>query len=103
MSFFIFTYLKDGLQWLGRTFDLDFAVSEEKLLLGHVFFAPVGLNKDFLGHNVSSNGLVFRWAQGPTNLLFWASPHKNHYYNFSSIFLKFKHYHYPHFNTPCFN
>ena len=43
---FLFAYSGDVLQWLGRTFDLDFAVSEEELLLGHVLFAPVGLNKD---------------------------------------------------------
>ena len=36
---FLFTCLEDGLWWLGRTFDQDFAVSEEKLLLGHVLFA----------------------------------------------------------------
>ena len=59
---FLFTYLEDGLQWLGRTFDPDFAMSEEKLLLGHVLFAPVGLNKDCLGHDVSSDGLVLRRA-----------------------------------------
>ena len=53
---FLFTYLEGRLQWLGRTFDLDFAVSEEELLLGHVFFALVGLNKDCLGHDVSSDG-----------------------------------------------
>ena len=53
---FLFTYLGDGLQWLGRTIDLDFAVSEEKLLLEHVLFAPVGLNKDCLGHDVSLDG-----------------------------------------------
>ena len=35
---FLFTYLEGRLQWLGRTFDLDFAVSEEELLLGHVFY-----------------------------------------------------------------
>ena len=55
---FLFTYLGDGLQWLGRTIDLDFAVSEEELLLGHVLFALVGLNKDCLGHDVSSEELV---------------------------------------------
>ena len=54
---FLFTYL-DGLQWLGRTFDPDFAMSEEELLLGRVLFAPVGLNKDCLGRDVSSDGLV---------------------------------------------
>ena len=43
---FLFTYLEGGLQWLGRTFDLDFTMSEEELLLGQVLFAPVGLNKD---------------------------------------------------------
>ena len=72
-----FTYLEDGLQWLGRTFDPDFTMSEEELLLRHVFFAPVGLNKDFLGHDVSSDGLVLGRAQGPTSLLFWASPHNS--------------------------
>ena len=56
--FFLFTYLEDGLQWLGRTFVLDFAVSEEELLLGHVLFAPMGLNKDCLGHDISSEELV---------------------------------------------
>ena len=55
---FIFTYLEDGLQWFGCTFDPDFAVSEEKLLLEHVPFAPMGLYEDFLGHDVSSDGLV---------------------------------------------
>ena len=55
---FFFTYLGDGLQWLGHTFDLDFVVSEEELLLGHVLFAPVSLNKDFLDHDVSSEELV---------------------------------------------
>ena len=44
--FFLFTYLEGGLQWFGCTFDLDFIVSEEELLLGHVLFALVGLNKD---------------------------------------------------------
>ena len=43
---FLFTYLVGGLQWLGRTFDPDFARSEEEFLLGHVLFASVGLNKD---------------------------------------------------------
>ena len=42
---FLFAYSGDGLQWLGRTFDLDFAVSEEEFL-EHVLFASVGLNKD---------------------------------------------------------
>ena len=55
---FLFTYLGDGLQCLGRTLDMDFAVSEEELLLGRVLFAPVGLNKDCLGHDVSSEELV---------------------------------------------
>ena len=59
---FIFTYLVGGLQWLGRTFDPDFAMSEEELLLGHVLFALVGLNKDFLGHDISSDGLVLERA-----------------------------------------
>ena len=59
---FFFTYLGDGLQWLGHTFDLDFEVSEEELLLGHVLFAPVGLNKDCLGHDVSSEELVLGQA-----------------------------------------
>ena len=54
----LFTYLGNGLQWLGHTFDPDFAMSKEELLLGHVLFAPVGLNKDCLGHDVSSDGLV---------------------------------------------
>ena len=67
---FPFTYLEGGLQWLGRTFDLDFVVSEKELLLGHVLFAPVGLNKDCLGHGVSSDELVLGRAWGPTNLLF---------------------------------
>ena len=57
-----FTYLGDGLQWLGRTFDLDFEVSEEELLIGHVLFAPVGLNKDCLSHDVSSEELVLGQA-----------------------------------------
>ena len=43
---FPFMYLEGGLQWFGRTFDLDFVVSEEELLLGHVLFVLVGLNKD---------------------------------------------------------
>ena len=43
---FLFTCLEGGLQQLGRTFDLDFGMSEEELLLGHVLFHPVGLNKD---------------------------------------------------------
>ena len=43
---FLFTYLEDGLQWLGRIFDPDFTMSEEELLLGRVLFAPVGLSKD---------------------------------------------------------
>ena len=56
-----FTYLEDGLQWLGRTFDPDFAMSKEELLLGHVLFAPVGLNKDsgprrLLGQNGPQTG-----------------------------------------------
>ena len=54
----LFTYLGNGLQWLGRTFDPDFAMSKEELLLGHVLFAPVGLNKDCLGHDVSLEELV---------------------------------------------
>ena len=33
-------------------------MSEEKLLLRHVLFAPVGLNKDCLGLDVSLDGLV---------------------------------------------
>ena len=74
---FFFTCLEDGLQWLGRTFDPDFAMSEEELLLGHVFFVSVGLNKDCLGHDVSSDGLVLGWAQDPTSLLFWAGPHSD--------------------------
>ena len=40
---FFFAYSGDGLQWLGRTFNLDFAVSEEEFLLGHILFAPMGL------------------------------------------------------------
>ena len=67
---FFFTCLEDGLQWLGRTFDLDFAMSEEELLLEHVFFVSVDLNKDCLGHDVSSDGLVLEWAQGLASLLF---------------------------------
>ena len=55
---FRFAYLEGGLQWLGCTFDLDFAVSEEELLLRHVLFAPVGLNEDCLGHDISSDELV---------------------------------------------
>ena len=74
---FLFTYLEDGLQWLGRIFDPDFTMSEEELLLGHVLFALVGLNKDFLGHDVCSDGLVLGRAQGPANLLFWAGPHNS--------------------------
>ena len=31
-------------------------MSEEELLLGHVLFAPMGLNKDCLSHGVSSDG-----------------------------------------------
>ena len=72
-----FTCLEDGLQWLGRTFDLDFTMSEKELLIGHIFFAPVGLNKDCLGHDVSSDGLVLERAQGPASLLFWAGPHNS--------------------------
>ena len=53
---FLFTYLEEGLQWLGCTFAPGFAVSEEKLLLGHVLFAPVDLNKNCLGHADSSDG-----------------------------------------------
>ena len=53
---FFFICVEDELQWLGRAFDLVFVMSEEELLLGHVFFAPVGLNKDYLGHNFSSDG-----------------------------------------------
>ena len=41
---FFFMCLEDELQWLGPAFDPDFAMSEEELLLGHVFFAPLGLN-----------------------------------------------------------
>ena len=52
-------------------------MSEEELLLGHVLFAPVGLNKDFLDHDASLDGQVLGWAQGPANLLFWAGPHNN--------------------------
>ena len=74
---FLFTYLEGGLQWLGRTFDLDFTMSEEELLLGHVLFAPVGLNKDYLGHDISSDGLVLGRAQGLANLLFWTGPHRH--------------------------
>ena len=62
----LFMYLEDGLQWLGRAFDLDLAVSEEKLLLGHVLFAPVGLNKYCLGHDISSDGLRSRTGLGPS-------------------------------------
>ena len=50
-------------------------MSEEELLLGHVFFAPMGLNKDCLGHDFSSDGRLLGWAQGPASLLFWAGPH----------------------------
>ena len=32
--------------------------SEEELLLGHILFAPVGLNKDCLSHDVSWEELV---------------------------------------------
>ena len=62
-----------------------FLVSEEKLLLGNVFFALVGLNKDCLSHAVSSDGLRPRTGLGPS-LLFWAGPHRclglmiNNYY-----------------------
>ena len=35
---FFFTCLEDVLQWLGRTFDPDFAMSEKELLLMLVFF-----------------------------------------------------------------
>ena len=76
---FFFTCLEDGLQWLGRTFDSDFAMFEEEFLLGHVFIAPMGLNKDYLGHDISSGGIVLGRAQGPASLLFWASPHKSYY------------------------
>ena len=31
----LFTYLGNGLQWLGHTFDPDFAMFEEEFLLGH--------------------------------------------------------------------
>ena len=54
----LFTYLENGLQWLGRTFDPDFAMSEEELLLGHFFFVSVGLNKDCTGHDVSPDVLI---------------------------------------------
>ena len=74
---FLFAYSGDGLQWLGHTFDTDFAMFEEELLLGHVLLAPVGLNKDCLGHDVSSDGLVLGRAQGPANLLFWTGPHRH--------------------------
>ena len=74
---FFFTCLEDGLQWLGRTFGPNFATSEEELLLGHVFFASVGLNKDCLGHDVFSDGLVLGRAQGPASLLFWVGPHNS--------------------------
>ena len=74
---FLFTYLVGGLQWLGHTFDTDFAMFKEELLLGHVLLAPVGLNKDCLGHDVSSDGLVLGRAQGPANLLFWTGPHRH--------------------------
>ena len=53
---FFLTCLENGLQWLRRTFDPDFAMSEEELLLGHFFFVSVGLNKDCPGHDVSSDG-----------------------------------------------
>ena len=74
---FLFAYSGDGLQWLGRTFNPNFAMSEEELLLGHVFFAPMGLNKDCLSHDVSSDGLVLGRDQGPASLLFWAGPHNS--------------------------
>ena len=61
----------------GRTFDPDFAMFKEELLLGHVLFAPVGLNEDCLGHDVSSDELVLGRAEGPTSLLFWAGPYTN--------------------------
>ena len=35
---------------------LEFALAKKKLLLRHVLFAPVGLNKDCLGHAESSDG-----------------------------------------------
>ena len=57
-------------------------MSEEELLLGHVFFAPVGLNKDCLGHDISSDGLILGRAQGPVSLLFWAGPHKEYFGSF---------------------
>ena len=63
---FLFTYLEDGLWWLGCTFAPDFAVSEEKLLLGHVLFALVGLNKDCLGHADSLDKLCPRTSLGPS-------------------------------------
>ena len=53
---FLFTCLEDELQWVGCTFDPDFAMYEEELLLRHVSFALVGLNKDCLGHDFSSDG-----------------------------------------------
>ena len=62
---FLFTYLEDGLKWLGCTFAPDFTVSEEKLLLRHVLFAPVSLNKDYLGHAGSSDGLSPQTGLGP--------------------------------------
>ena len=40
---FLFAYSGNGLQWLRRTFDLDFAVSEEESLIGHILLALVGL------------------------------------------------------------
>ena len=45
-------------------------MSEEELLLGRVLFAPVGLNKDCLERDVSSDKLVLGRAQGPANPLF---------------------------------
>ena len=62
----LFRSLEDGLWWLGCTFAPDFAVSEEKLLLGHVFFPPVGLNKDCLSHAGSSDGLRPWTGLGPS-------------------------------------
>ena len=74
---FLFTYLEVPLQGLGRTFGPNFAIFEEDLLLGRVLFAPVGLHKDCLGQDISSEKLVLGRAQGPANLLFWASPHNS--------------------------
>jgi len=48
-------------------------MSEEELLLGHVLFTPVGLNKD------SGPRHLLGRAQDPANLLFWAGPHISYF------------------------